>query len=211
MSTKPASAIVLHRFARSGHCHRVELFLNMLGLPFTLADVDLRKGEHRQAAFLALNSLGQVPVIEDGNVVLADSNAILVYLAMKYGDESWVPRDPEQAAQVQRFLSIAAGELAKGPAAARAIKLFGAPLDLATAHGVATRVLGMLDRHLATHPFLVGATRTIADLANYTYIAHAPEGGVSLEPYPNVRDWLGRIEALPGFIPMEKAPLPAAA
>jgi glutathione S-transferase len=211
MSAKPASAIVLHRFALSGHCHRVELFLNMLGLPFTLADVDLRNGEHRQAAFLALNGLGQVPVIEDGEVVLADSNAILVYLAMKYGGESWLPRDPEQAAQVQRFLSIAAGEVARGPATARMIKLFGAPLDLAHAHAVAARVLGMLEQHLGAHPFLAGATRTIADLANYTYIAHAPEGGVSLDPYPNVRAWLGRIEALPGFIPMVRAPLPAAA
>jgi glutathione S-transferase len=211
MTATSSTAISLHRFALSGHCHRIELLLSMLNLPTKLIDVDLRTGEQRQPAFLALNALGQVPVIQDGDLVLADSNAILVYLATKYGDESWLPRVPEQAAQVQRFLSIAAGEVAKGPATARLIKLFGVPLDLSAAQAIAARVLGMLEQHLSTRAFLVGNTRTIADIANYTYIAHAPEGDISLEAYPNVRAWLARIEALPGFIPMQAAALAAAA
>jgi glutathione S-transferase len=211
MNATSSTAISLHRFALSGHCHRIELLLSMFNLPATLIDVDLRAGEHRQPAFLALNPLGQVPVLQDGDFTLADSNAILVYLATKYGDESWLPRAPEQAAQVQRFLSIAAGEVAKGPATARLIKLFGAPLDLAAAQAVAARVFGMLEQHLATRTFLAGNTRTIADIANYTYIAHAPEGGISLESYPNIRAWLARVEALPGFIPMQPTPMAAAA
>ena len=61
--------------------------------------------------------------------------------------------------------------------------------------------------HLATRRFLTGDEPTIADVAMYSYTAHAPEGGVSLEPYRNVRAWLARFEALPGFVPMKRTPL----
>jgi glutathione S-transferase len=76
--------IKVHRHPISGHCHRVELMLSLLGLPFERVEVDLLKGAQKQPAFLAKNALGQVPVIEDGAFLLADSNAILVYLATKY-------------------------------------------------------------------------------------------------------------------------------
>ena len=79
-------AIKLYNFPRSGHAHRIELMLSLLQLPTELIFVDLAKGAHKQADFLALNSFGQVPVIDDQGVVLADSNAILVYLAHKYGN-----------------------------------------------------------------------------------------------------------------------------
>ena len=104
-------AIKLYNFPRSGHAHRVELMLSLLKLPTDLIFVDLAKGEHKQPAFLALNAFGQVPVIDDQGVVLADSNAILVYLAQKYGNGRWLPADPVGAAKVQRWLSVAAGEL----------------------------------------------------------------------------------------------------
>lgn len=68
----------LHRHPISGHCHRVETLLSRLELPCELVEVDLLEGEHKQAAFLSKNPLGQVPVLEDGVVTLADSNAILV-------------------------------------------------------------------------------------------------------------------------------------
>jgi len=196
-------SIRLHRVALSGHSHRVELFLSLLGLPFTLVDVDIRAGEHKRPAFLAMNAFGQVPVLEDGEVTLADSNAILVYLASRHdAGRRWLPTDPVTAAQVQRWLSVAAGELAAGPAAARLIRLFGAPLDAERAAATAARLFGLLEAHLADRPFLAAATPTIADVALYAYTAHAPEGGISLAPYPHIRAWLARIEALPGFVPM---------
>ncbi|TFW08491.1 glutathione S-transferase [Oxalobacteraceae bacterium OM1] len=210
MSQKPSSPIKFYGFPLSGHAHRVELFLSLLDLPFENIKVDLAKGEHRTPDFLALNALGQVPVIQDGDVTMADSNAILVYLATQYADESWLPRDPVGAAQVQRFLSIAAGEIAKGPGMARVAKLFRRPLDITAAQDIAARLFAMLEQHLASRPFLTDAGRTIADLACYTYIAHAPEGGISLDPYPNIRAWLARVEALPGFVGMLRSPLPAA-
>lgn len=198
--------LLFYRHELSGHCHRVELFLSILGLNFTTIEVDLALGEHRQADFLRKNSFGQVPVLIDGDTVLADSNAILVYLARTYKkDSGWYPTDAEQSAQVQRFLSVASGQIANGPAAARLVTLFDAKLDYERAKDVATGVLRDLEAHLAGRDWLVGTEPTIADLAIYSYIAHAPEGGIDLEVYSNIRGWLSRIETLPGFVPMLKS------
>ncbi|HMI90431.1 MAG TPA: glutathione S-transferase, partial [Polyangiales bacterium] len=187
---RPAQPLKLHDFAPSGHCHRVRLMLSLLGLPYESIAVDLLSGEQRRPPFLALNAFGQVPVLQDGAVTLADSNAILVYLASKYGDESWLPSAPVQAAAVQRWLSVAAGEIAYGPGAARAQVLFKMPGDAQECIKRAQRLLVVMDQELQQRPFLTGATPTIADVAGYSYIAHAPEGGVALEPYPHVRAWL---------------------
>jgi glutathione S-transferase len=200
------ATIRVHGFPLSGHAHRVELMLSLLGLEFERVEVDLFNGAQKRPDFLAKNPFGQIPVIEDGEVTLADSNAILVYLATRYdGGRMWLPRYPVAAAQVQRWLSVAAGELAHGPAAARLVALFGLPLDAARARTIAAALYGVLEAHLAAQPFLAGATPTIADVALYSYTAHAPEGGVSLEPYPSVRSWLSRIEALPGFVAMPRS------
>ena len=199
---KPARPVRVYSFPLSGHAHRIRLFLSLLGLPFDTVDVDLAAGAQREPAFLALNPLGQVPVIDDDGTVLADSNAILVYLAKRYGDAHWLPDDAVGAATVQRWLSYAAGPIATGPAAARLVTVFGAPLDHDAAKRTAAKVLAVIDQELAGKPFAAGAQPTIADIAAYTYIAHAPEGGVSLDPYPHVRAWLARVEALPGFVAM---------
>jgi glutathione S-transferase len=197
-------AIKLYNFPRSGHAHRVELMLSLLKLPTELIFVDLAKGEHKQPAFLALNAFGQVPVIDDEGVVLADSNAILVYLAQKYGNGRWLPADPEGAANVQRWLSVAAGPIAFGPARARLITVFGAPYNAEEVIAYAHTVLKVIDHELADTAYLVGTEPTIADVAAYSYIAHAPEGNVSLDEYRNIRAWLARIEALPGFVGMPR-------
>ncbi|CAI8814588.1 glutathione S-transferase family protein [Pseudomonas chlororaphis] len=197
-------AIKLYNFPRSGHAHRVELMLSLLGLPFELVLVDLAKGEHKQADFLALNSFGQVPVIDDQGVVLADSNAILVYLAQKYGQGRWLPSDPVGAARVQRWLSVAAGPIAFGPAVARLITVFGAQRNAEEAIDRSHALLEVVEQELTASPYLAGSEPTIADIAGYSYIAHAPEGNVSLADYPQVRAWLARIEALPGFVGMPR-------
>jgi glutathione S-transferase len=197
----------LYRFALSGHCHRVELFLSLLGVPVELVDVDLAGGEHKRAPFLAKNPLGQVPVLEDGDVTLSDSNAILLYLAGRHDPEGrWYPRDPVGAARVQQWLSLAAGQLAFGPAAARAVKKFGRTHDLGKVQAVAKDLLGHVERELADRRFLTGAAPSLADVAMYAYLARAPEGDLSLEPYPQVRAWLERVEGLRGFVAMPRFP-----
>jgi len=198
--------ITLYRHTLSGHSHRVEVFLSLLGLPTTLVDVDLASGAHKKPDFLSKNIFGQVPVIEDDETTLSDSNAILVYLASKYDTENkWMPADHTKAAEVQRFLSLAAGKVAYGPAAARLVNVFGAGLDHQVAKDTAHAILKTLDAHLSQRAWLVGKDPTIADVANYTYIAHAPEGDVSLDDYPHVRAWLARFEQLEGFVPMKSS------
>jgi glutathione S-transferase len=196
-----SNAVKIHSFPLSGHAHRIELFASLAGIAHEVIFVDLASGEHKQAPFLTLNPAGQVPVIEDGDNVIADSNAILVYLSRKYAP-SYLPTDPKLEAEVQKFLTLAAGELAFGPAAARLITVFGAPLDVDFTQATAAKVLAKLDAHMEGRNFLVGEAPTIADIAIYSYTAHAPEGNVSLEPYANVRRLLANIEALDGFIPM---------
>ncbi|WP_043228466.1 glutathione S-transferase family protein [Pseudomonas sp. CF161] len=198
------SPIKFYNFPRSGHAHRVELMLSLLGLPVETLLVDLAQGAHKQPAFLALNSFGQVPVIDDQGVILADSNAILLYLAQRYGQGRWLPSDPVGAARVQRWLSVAAGPLASGPATARLITVFGAPDDAPQVIARSHTLLKVFEQELAPKAYLAGAEPTIADVACYSYIAHAPEGNVSLADYPQVRAWLARIEAWPGFVPMPR-------
>ena len=205
--TLPQSPIRLHRMALSGHCHRVELLLSLLGLPYEAVDVDLAAGEHKRPAFLALNPFGQVPVIQDGDVTLADSNAILVYLEGRYAPGAWMPREPLAAARLQRWLSVAAGPLAYGPSVARVIALFRRPDDPAPYVARAHQLLAVMEQELGRAPWLVGDAPTLADLANYAYVARAPEGGVSLRGYPAVRAWLRRIEGLPRFLPFARSPV----
>lgn len=193
-----SNAIRVHSFPLSGHAHRVELFLNLAGIAHEVVNVDLANGAHKQPEFLALNPLGQVPVIEDGETVIFDSNAILVYLARKYAP-SYIPQDAKGEAEVQKFLALAAGDIAFGPAAARLINVFNAPLDAEFAKAIAERALTKLDKLIGEREFLVNNQPTIADVAVYSYVAHAPEGDVSLEPYTNVRRLLKNIEALKGF------------
>ena len=205
------ATIVLHGFRPSGHSHRAELTLNLLGLPYEFRLVDLAKGAQRSAEFLALNPFGTVPVIEDGDVVIADSVAILVYLASRYDPERrWLPSDPVEAAQVQRWLSVAQGPVFNGPALARIVKLFKGDHDHDRAVATAGRLFTVLEPYLTGRDFLVGAGATLADVALYSYIARAPEGAVSLEPYPAIRAWLERVEALPNFLAMPVAQKPAA-
>jgi glutathione S-transferase len=208
-TAKPGQPIKFYTFAISGHSHRVELALSMLGLPFERIEVDLRSREHKSPAFLARNPFGQVPTIEDGDVTLGDSNSILVYLAKRYGESGrWLPDDPVGAARVQRWLSVAAGELYNGPVAARGYALFRnkqVPNEVVEAAG---RLFTLLDEHLGKQPFLAGETPTLADIAVYSYTALAPEGRLSLEPYSHLRAWHARFEALPGFVPVRRSALP---
>jgi glutathione S-transferase len=201
----PAHAIKLYQYPLSGHCHRVQLFLALLGIPHELILVDLKNAEQKSAEFLAMNRFGQVPVIDDAGLLLADSNAILVYLAGRYGNGTWLPKDPVGAAATQRWLSVAAGPLANGPATLRAAKVFKRTIDEKEVAARSGALLAVMDAELEQRAYLTGDRPTIADLAMYTYTAHAPEGGLSLEPYRKTCVWLARIESLPGFVPMARS------
>jgi glutathione S-transferase len=194
----------LYHFPLSGHAHRARLFLSLIGAPFEIVDVDLAKREQKSPEFLRLNPFGQVPVLDDDGTIVLDSNAIMVYVAKKLGRADWLPEDPLGAARVQRWLSIAAGPIAFGPAAARLITVFRAPFNPDEVIGRAKAILTLIDGELAGHAWITAEHPTIADVALYSYIVAAPEGNVDLAPYAHVRAWLGRVEALPGFVPFPK-------
>lgn len=213
MSAQPAQPIKLHYFPYSGHAHRVLNFLSILGLPHELVPVNMLGGEHKAPGFLEKNAFGQLPVIEDGDLVLPDSAAILVYLAKRYDASGlWLPADPVGAARVQRWLSVAAGQLVNGAGAAWISSLRKQALP-PQAGETAVQLFKLMDAHLARQDWLAGGAHpSIADLALHTYTVLAPAGGVELAPHAHLLRWIARVEALPGFVRQQGAPvLPQAA
>ncbi|MEM9126989.1 MAG: glutathione S-transferase, partial [Pseudomonadota bacterium] len=135
-----SDAVRIHHFPKSGHAHRALIFAKLAGIAHQAVFVDLAAGAHKMPEFLAMNPDGQVPVLQDGDIVISDSNAILVYLARQYAPD-WLPLDAVAEAAVQRWLTLAAGEIAFGSCAARLITVFGAPLDADFATATATRAM----------------------------------------------------------------------
>ncbi|MGX9936920.1 glutathione S-transferase family protein [Advenella kashmirensis] len=195
--------ITLYDLAASGNCHKVRLLLSLLGVQYHSRAVNLMDGEHKLANFLQMNPFGQVPVLVDGDVILRDSQAILVYLAKQYGDHGWLAADdPIAMAQVTAWLSTAANEVARGPNDLRLHYKFGRQLDLVAAQQITERLYGIVEQQLQASGWLVGDHITIADIAVYPYIALSPESQVSLASYPALLAWVGRIQALPGYVGM---------
>ncbi|MBN3725450.1 glutathione S-transferase family protein [Burkholderia sp. Ac-20379] len=194
----------LYYDALSGHAHRIRLFLSLLDEPVEIVNVSLAAGEHKKSEFLKLNRFGQLPVLDDDGTIVADSAAILVYLAKKLGKTGWLPEDALGAAKVHRWLSVASGEIAYGPSAARLIVLFGAKLDAEEVIKRSHDILKLIDAELDGRQWIATAQPSIADVALYSYITAAPEGNVDISGYANVNAWLKRVEALPGFVPFAR-------
>jgi len=206
-----SAPVKLYRNPISGHCHRVELMLSLLDIPYETIDLDMANGAHKAPDYLKISPFGQVPAIDDNGLTLSDSNAIIVYLEKKYNDGyEWSPQDPVKAAEVQRWLSVAAGEIAYGPCAARLVKVFGAGLDYEVAKQKTESLFSIVEPLLQSRDYLAGEKITLADVAGYSYISHVPEGGISLDPYPAICAWLARVEAQPRFVGMARSPLPEA-
>ncbi len=188
----------------SGNSHRVYNFLHILELPFDNKIVDFKVSEQKSDYFLAMNPLGQVPVLTDNDVVLRDSTAILTYLARQYDKSNqWLPTEPDKQAYVQQWLSVAVHEVMNGPFVIRGITLFGMSDDFATVKDKTDKLFNdLFEPHLKNNQWLVGDNPTIADIACYSYIARVTDGDYSLAPYPELSNWLSRIEAIKGFAPM---------
>lgn len=199
------TTIKVYNTVYSGHGHKVELFLKLLGLDFERIDAD--QSVRQTEAFKAINPLQQIPVLVDSGQIIADSNAILVYLAKRYAPNShWLPEEAVAAAEVQRWLSIAAGEVKYGPANARAVLQWNIDADPDHAQLIAHRLLEFMQQHLTTRQWLATDQISIADLSCYSYVAHAAEGGIDLQPYPAVLQWIKHIEMTAGFFPMPDLP-----
>lgn len=178
------------------------MLLSMLGIPYESIAVNLGAREHLAPDFLALSPFGEVPALVDENVSVRDSNAILVYLACKYGGETWWPQDPVLQSKIASWLSTAANEIALGPNSLRLHHKWGRQIDKARAEEASAKVLQILAAHLSQSQWLVGEKFSIADLAIYPYVALSPEGRVNLEQYQPILRWIGDIRRLPGYVGM---------
>jgi len=193
--------------AVSGNCYKVRLLLEQLALPYEWIEVDMMGGETRTPDFLAKNPNGRVPTLEfEPGRYLPESDAILFYLAE--GTPFWpVPR--LERARVLQWMFFEQYSHEPYIAVARFIEKF-----LPSGHerraelpGLRERghqALAVMERHLESRSFFVGEAYSIADIALYAYTHAAPDGGVSLEPYPAVRRWLQRVEATPDFVRMSE-------
>lgn len=185
----------------SGNAWKVRLLLSMLKISYETVDLDPKKGELKSPQFLKLNPRGQVPVLVDGDQVIWDSTACLVYLGRKYGGEQWLPTDAEQLAQIQQWLALSNNELHYGLQWARGVKTGIRSIgsyDEYAAYG--RNGLAVLEGRLKDHDWLACGRPTIADLACYCYTSVSPEGGFDLAAHPAVAAWVKRVEALPGWV-----------
>ena len=207
--------ITVYGFSPSGNCHKVKLLLEQLGRrhgrDYTWIETNSAVGETRTPTYLAKNPNGKVPMIElDDGRVLVESNAILCWLA---DDTKFLPADPWQKAQALSWMFFE--QYSHEPYIAVARFICGwTPLDSPRRAGLPVlrqcghAALAVMERHLAENSWFTGNEYGIADIALHAYTCVAPHGGIALEPYPAIRDWLARVEATPGFVPL---PAPDAA
>lgn len=209
--------IKLYDYALSGNCFKVRLLLGWLGLDYEKQLIDFYPGfEHRSDAFLTINPLGQLPVIEDSGEVIRDAQAILVHLASTYDKTGqWYPfENPTALGRVQQWLAFADG-LTSTISAARLHDAMFFELDVQKARSGAEKLLWVLDEHLWFRErenscwLCSDVAPTIADIACFPYVALAEEGGIDVAPYSAIQRWLDRFMRLDGFEPMAgMMPLP---
>lgn len=195
----------LYDYLPSGNGYKVRLLLRRLGLPYELVELDIMKGETRTPDFLSLNPNGRIPALrlEDGTV-LAESNAILFYLAE---GTPFLPASRVGRAQALQWMFFEQYSHEPFIAVARFIRHLLPPghpreAELPRLLERGNAALAVMEGQLASRSFLVGESCSIADLALYAYTHVADEGGFDLSPYPAVRAWLDRVAAEPGHVPI---------
>lgn len=202
--------ITLYDYELSGNCYKLRLFVNLLGLDYRKTGVEFFPGkEHKQDAFLAINPLGQLPVLDDDGFVLRDAQAILTYLAARYDTSGrWYPTgDPKSLAEVNMWLAFADG-ITGTASAARLHDLLRYQLDADKARAGAHALFRVLDERLwfserEDSGWICRSDHaTVADIACFPYVMLSDEGGISLIDYPALRRWTDRIKRLPGFVVM---------
>lgn len=192
----------LYDLALSGNCYKVRLFASFIQMPLDIVPVNFMEGEHKEEKLLQLNPWGEIPILKDGDVILRDAQAILVYLANKYGGEAWWPSEAHLQADVMQWLSVAANEIQHGPNKARLIKKFGFEGDHSQCLENSYQILALIDNHLSNNNWLAANRPTISDCAIYPYISIAHEGEVIIDNYKHIKSWMSRLEQLTGYISM---------
>jgi glutathione S-transferase len=194
----------LYNVAYSGNSYKVRLLLSHLGLRYKAVEVDILKGESRTAAFLEINPNGRTPVLDDNGFVLAESNAILAYLAK---GTKYLPEDRQRFALILQWMFFEQYSHEPFIATSR-FWIQHKPDSPEKAAALASRrdggwaALKIMEEHLAKSDFFVDGY-SIADIALFAYTHVSHEGGFPLDGFPKIRGWLERIKTQPGFLPMQ--------
>ncbi len=197
------SSVKLYNVAYSGNSYKVRLLLAQLAMPYEAIEVDILKGESRSADFLKINPNGRTPVLDDDGFILAESNAILAYLAK---GTKFLPQDRKKFGLVCQWMFfeqyshepyIATSRFWRQhkPDSPEKAALLRSKRDGGWA------ALKLMEEHLTQNDFFVG-DYSIADIALFAYTHVSPEGGFPLQQFPNIRRWIERVKAEPGFAPM---------
>ncbi len=195
--------IKLFHYDLSGSSYKVRLLLSLFDVKYEIVIVDLMKGEYKSPKFSRLNPFGQVPVLINEDIVLQDSQAILVYLARKYGDKHWLPKDAESLSRIVCWLSVTAGEISQEVGAARLFYLLNRKnIDIKIATQKSAFILQQIEQHLTEREWLELDLPTIDYIAVLPYVALAPDGKIALDSYPHIQTWIDRIKQLSGFVGM---------
>jgi glutathione S-transferase len=189
--------------AVSGNSYKIRVLCSILKVQCQMIYIDPAKFEHKQRPIIDMNPRGQVPVMEIEGKIFWDSTAHLAYIARKYGGEDWLPAEPLAMAEVMQWMALAQNEIYFGLQWARAVFVYGKHGDLSEYQLHGRKALEMLSRQLKDHDWLALDRPTIADIACYPYTKRAPEGGLTLAPYPTVEKWVARCEAIPGWLKLD--------
>ena len=199
----------LHDFILSGDCYKIRLFASILNIEYETVLVDFFPGkEHETESFLRLNPLGDIPVLEDGDLVLHDSKAILLYLANLHDvNKIWWPMDNAVLlGKTAQWLAFS-DKISKNVSAARWHKMIGQETDISCAQRNAHDLFRILEDHFCMQEFegidwIIDKHPTLADIACFSFTALAGDGDITLYHYPAIQRWLRRVTLIPGFIDM---------
>lgn len=198
----------LYDYPPSGNGYKVRLLLSQLAIPFEYIELDILKGETRTTEFLAKNPNGRIPLLElEPGRYLAESNAILVYLAQ--GISYW-PEDSLAQAQVLSWMFFEQYSHEPNIATPRFwlchLPKLSAYQEIALPYKQEQgyQALAVMEQHLASHQYFVQEQYTIADIALYAYTHVAEEGGFDLNRFPQVCRWLKDVAAQPNYIPISQ-------
>ncbi|WP_430473477.1 glutathione S-transferase family protein [Thalassospira lucentensis] len=202
--------MILNDYLLSGNGYKIRLLLSMMGQPFEYIERDIMKGETRTPEYIAkINPNGKIPalVLDDGRV-LAESNAILTYLAE---DTNFIPVDRFERAEMMGWLFFEQYDHEPNIAVLISWHAFkglpeNADIFVPMKEAAGKRALDLMEKRLSGHNWLVGESLTIADISLYAYTHRAELGKISLQPYPGIRAWLDRFSALPGYVPITWTP-----
>ena len=201
--------LILHQDPRSGNCYKIVLTAALLGIPLTTREYDIMKGETRTPAFLAgVNASGRIPVLQIGDRLLPESNAACWYLAQ---GSALVPADRFAQADVLRWMFFEQYNHEPNVATLRFWLHFVGEADLnetqrtqiPAKRAAGEAALKLMDENLAGRHWFVGTGVTLADIALFAYTHVCEDGGFALADYPAVSAWVERMQALPGFVPMQ--------